>query len=359
MNKQYDLAVYIGRFQPLHLGHMHTIKRGQQIAERVLVLMGDTGGSRSIKNPWSFYERATMLKKSLPVATGYVADDIPPQILIDSITDVPYNNQLWIANVQAVVNKHAKAVGAKNIVLIGHEKDGSSFYLKFFPQWKFVDTGYEELEGQFERSVDATKLREFIFEGHIQYTVGNIGREVREHILWLQGENPEIFEDLKYEYEAIKKYRASWASAPFPPIFVTTDAVVIQSGHVLLIERGQRPGKGLLALPGGFLDQTESIEDCAIRELIEETQIKLQPEVLRRCISNVEVFDRAGGVSSADRGRIITHVHLFKLQDSKDLPAVKGADDAAKAMWVPLSEVDPRKMFSDHYAILQATLGKL
>ena len=359
MNQKYDLAVYIGRFQPLHLGHMFAIKRGLSHADRVLVLMGDTGGPRSIKNPWTFEERKTMLQKSLPTATGWTADDVAPEVLIDTITDVPHNDQLWIAQVQAVVAKHAKVIGAKRIALIGHEKDGSSFYLKYFPQWKFVDTGYEELEGQFERRIDATKIREFIFEDHIQYTVGLLGREVREYILYLREQNPEVMEELTYEYNAIKKYRASWASAPFPPIFVTTDAVVIQSGHVLLVKRGQRPGKGLWALPGGFIDQTESIEDCAIRELIEETEIKLQPEVLRRCIAHVEVFDRAGGVSTADRGRIITHVHLFKLQDNKGLPKVSGADDAAEARWVPLSEVDPRQMFSDHYHLLQSTLGKL
>ena len=211
----------------------------------------------------------------------------------------------------------------------------------------------------FERRIDATKIREFFFEDNIQYTVGCLAREVREHIMYVKNQHPEAFEDLKYEYEMVKKYRASWSTAPFPPIFVTTDAVVVQSGHLLMIKRGQRPGKGLWALPGGFLDQSERIEDCAIRELIEETEIKLQPEVLRRCIVDVEVFDRAGGVTSADRGRIITHVHLFKLQDDKELPKVRGADDACEARWVPISEINPREIFSDHYSIIEATLAKL
>ena len=210
-----------------------------------------------------------------------------------------------------------------------------------------------------ERRVDATKIREFIFEDQIQYTVGVLGREVRDHIMYLRSMNPEVHEDLKFEYDAIKKYRASWSAAPFPPVFVTTDVVAVQSGHILLVKRGERPGKGLWALPGGFIDQDSSIEDNALRELYEETNIHLQPDVLKRCITNVTVFDRAGGVSAADRGRIVTHVHLIKLNDEKDLPKVTGGDDASEAKWVPISEINPRQMFTDHHQIIHTMLGKL
>lgn len=358
MNAKYDLAVYIGRFQPLHLGHLFVIQRGQQLANHVLVLMGDTGGARSIKNPWTYEERRQMLMRSLP-GDSSSAPDCDPRVIIDQILDYPYTDHEWITNVQASVAKYATSLGAKNIVLIGHEKDGSSYYLKMFPQWKFVDTGHEEFEGQHLRKVDATTIREFIFEDKIQYTVGVVGREVRDQITYLREMNPEVHAELVQEYDAIKAYRKSWAGSPFPPVFITTDVVVVQSGHLLMVKRGIRPGKGLWALPGGFLDQTETIEDCAIRELIEETEIKLQPEVIRRCISHVQVFDRAGGVSSADRGRIVTHVHLIKLQDGKDLPKVRGGDDASEAKWVPLSEIDNRQIFSDHGAIIHAMLGKL
>lgn len=354
-----DLAVYIGRFQPLHLGHLHAINRGMTLANHVLVLMGDTGGARSIKNPWTYEERRQMLMRSLPTDTAS-SPDCAPRVLTGQLMDVPYNDQLWLANVQkAVADASAAIGGARRIILIGHEKDNSSYYLKKFPQWTFHDTGYEEFEGQYARKIDATKIREFIFEDQLPYTVGVLSREVRDHITYLRGMNPEIYEDLVYEYNAIKKYRASWASAPFPPVFVTTDVMVVQSGHLLLVKRGERPGKGLWAMPGGFIDQAESIEDCAIRELFEETNIRLQPDVLRRCIKSVTVYDRAGGVSSADRGRIITHVYVIKLNDAKELPKVKGGDDAAEAAWVPISEFDPRKCFSDHHHIILNEMGKL
>ncbi len=54
------------------------------------------------------------------------------------------------------------------------------------------------------------------------------------------------------EWRMLRDYHAAWAVAPDPPVFVTVDAVVTCARHVLLIERGQSPGKGLLAVPGGM-----------------------------------------------------------------------------------------------------------
>jgi len=75
-------------------------------------------------------------------------------------------------------------------------------------------------------------------------------------------------DDIKYdpnfstvleEFACINQYIESWSVAPYPPTFVTVDAVVIQDDHILLIRRERCPGKGLWALPGGFLDQDETI----------------------------------------------------------------------------------------------------
>ena len=346
-----DLAVFIGRFQPFHKGHQSAIEKAlSTIADRVLILVGDTGGPRSIKNPWTFEERREMIMRSFNQHDALV--------WCEQILDYPYNEQDWLAEVQAAVSDYVNSLnigrGEPKIVLVGHEKDHSSFYLKKFPQWKFIDTGFADTG-----MIDATAIREFYFEDRMQYASGVLNTPVLSYLEFVKNRSPEVFSELCFEYDAIRKYRRSWAAAPFPPVFVTTDALVVQSGHLLMVKRGERPGKGLWALPGGFINQTESIEDCALRELIEETEIKLQPEVLRRCIKHVKVFDRAGGVSSADRGRIITHAHLIKLDDSKDLPKVRGADDAAEAKWVPISEIDPRQIFSDHAAIIHAMLGRL
>ena len=132
--------------------------------------------------------------------------------------------------------------------------------------------------------------------------------------------------------------------------------MVVQSGHVLLVERGAMPGKGLWALPGGFLEQSERTEDGMLRELKEETKIKVPVPVLRGSIVASKVFDDP---HRSSRGRTITHAFLVHLQPDVQLPRVKGSDDAAKARWFPLSEVKREMMFEDHLDIIMSLMDLL
>jgi bifunctional NMN adenylyltransferase/nudix hydrolase len=149
----------------------------------------------------------------------------------------------------------------------------------------------------------------------------------------------------------IKKYKESWKAAPFPPTFMTVDAVVVQSGHVLLVQRGDMPGKGLWALPGGFLNQGETMLDGAIRELKEETKIKVPVPVLKGSNKGSKTFDAP---NRSQRGRTITQAFYIDLGFAEELPRVKGSDDAEKAFWVPLSEVVAKRdqFFEDHFHII-------
>lgn len=132
------------------------------------------------------------------------------------------------------------------------------------------------------------------------------------------------------------------------------DAVVIQSGHILLIERRASPGKGLWALPGGFVDPGERLQDACLRELREETRLKVPAPVLRGSIKRTRVYDDP---YRSARGRTITHGFYIELEPNAELPKVKGGDDAKTARWVPLGELDPQCMFEDHYFVIQDMLG--
>jgi bifunctional NMN adenylyltransferase/nudix hydrolase len=120
-----------------------------------------------------------------------------------------------------------------------------------------------------------------------------------------------------------------------------------------MIERKAQPGQGLMALPGGFLDGNETLKLAVIRELREETRIKVPAPVLAGSITKTQVFDSP---YRSARGRTVTHAYLIELKGEK-LPKVKGGDDAAKAFWVPFSEVKPELMFEDHFHIVQAMVG--
>jgi len=128
----------------------------------------------------------------------------------------------------------------------------------------------------------------------------------------------------------------------YPRPAVTADCVVITKEaepKVLLIERGEDPYKGSWAFPGGFLNMDETTEQCAIRELEEETGMKIQE------------LQQIGAYSKVDRdprGRTITVAYLAVI----DFPCeVTGQDDAAKAQWFPLGELP--KLAFDHDEIMQ------
>jgi bifunctional NMN adenylyltransferase/nudix hydrolase len=121
-----------------------------------------------------------------------------------------------------------------------------------------------------------------------------------------------------------------------------------------MVERKARPGKGLLALPGGFVDGSEKLMDACLRELREETRLKIPAAVLKGSIKNDQVFDDP---HRSARGRTITHAFYIELAPNKQLPKVKGGDDAKHAMWVPLADLDPTTIFEDHYFIIKELTG--
>ncbi len=129
----------------------------------------------------------------------------------------------------------------------------------------------------------------------------------------------------------------------YPRPAVTADCIVITKEaepKVLLIQRGDEPYKGCWAFPGGFMEIDETTEQCAIRELEEETGLK------------VDEVHQIGAFSKVDRdprGRTVTVAYLAFV----DAPVeVKGQDDAANAEWFPLSAL-PALAF-DHADIMKA-----
>jgi ADP-ribose pyrophosphatase YjhB (NUDIX family) len=107
-------------------------------------------------------------------------------------------------------------------------------------------------------------------------------------------------------------------------------------------------------MAGGFLNSSEPIRQCAIRELIEETGIELSYSELDKSIKDYQVFDDP---DREPRGRMISHTYLFDLQ-AQELPKLKAADDASEAMWFPLKDLGEirSQMGGDHYKIIMKML---
>jgi len=346
MSKRYKLAVLIGRYEPAHNGHLSIFKQAAALAENVHVLVGSSFQPRTIKNPFTFVERKFLIEQMMQY--------LPTNYQVSPIRDYSYNDNLWIQEVQATVKAAYPNIRDDEIVIIGHEKDESSWYLRAFPTWKFVP-----LDGFVEHGshpIDATKIRELYFEGHADFLLGAIPKTTLEFMTDFA--KTADYSLLVEEYNFIKDYKERWASAPYAPTFFTTDAVVIQGGHILLIKRKNAPGKGLWALPGGFLNQTETAIQGMLRELREETRIKVPPQVLQGSITHTQLFDKP---DRSLRGRTLTQAYLIELNTGEaELPKVKPRDDAIEAKWFTISEALAMSevMFEDHRSIIQTMIGR-
>jgi bifunctional NMN adenylyltransferase/nudix hydrolase len=254
------------------------------------------------------------------------------------LEDSMYNDTFWAANLQNML-----PFGDEKVALLGFKKDESSYYLDMFPQWQFVP--HRPKEGH----LNATDIREAFFERRELPQRGIVNHNI-VNMLCDYSNDYDFFPPLVKEFEYIRKYKEAWKVAPHPPIFVTTDAVVVKSGHVLVVKRGRHPGKGLFALPGGFLNQDELVVDGCLRELREETKIAVSDEELRSRIKAKDVFDHP---HRSLRGRTISHAFLIDLGVGA-LPVVKGSDDAELASWMPLADVYRKssEFFEDHQSII-------
>lgn len=333
-----ELAVVIGRLQPLHYGHIYNIDKGLKIAKKVVVLIGSAYNSVSPKNPFTFEQRMEMID-------DYYSNSIDrDRVLVEPLPDNLYEENQWLTDVQEIVNAHA----TDNIVLVGHLKDDSSYYLENFPQWEFLETG--KWPEQYS-SIDATTIRELYYKHDLRFVSGVVPATTYKFLE--QFAKTEDYKNIVDEYKFLVDYKNSWSNSPYPPTFNTVDAVVVQSGHILLIKRKEQPGKGLYALPGGFIQQNERQRDAVIRELREETKLKVPVPVLHGSIVKEKTFDHP---DRSQRGRTITQAFLFQLKNNEELPKVKGSDDAKEAMWIPLSkfysEMDTL-MYEDHYFIVR------
>lgn len=123
----------------------------------------------------------------------------------------------------------------------------------------------------------------------------------------------------------------------FPHPRLTVDAAVVRDGRVLLVRRGKPPFEGSWALPGGFVENGETLEEAVLRELEEETGIA------------GTVVGIAGAYSRPDRdprGHTISVVYAIEPGEGEP----RGGDDAAEAAWHDLGSPPP--LAFDHDEIL-------
>ncbi|MDT7920954.1 MAG: bifunctional nicotinamide-nucleotide adenylyltransferase/Nudix hydroxylase [Meiothermus sp.] len=324
-------AVFIGRFQPPHQAHLETITRALSRFDRLIVVLGSAFCHPTPKNPFSAEERAAMIRESLSESS---------RLHFIPIADDYYNDPRWFGSVRAAVE--ALTGPGAEICITGYHKDESSYYLHGFGDWPFEPSGVVS-------PLNATDVRNSYFasSGEWKAMVPLAVRQFME-----QFARTPSYSRLQREWKTIQHYRSLERRYPYPILHIATDAVVLAQEQVLLVERKGPLGQGAWALPGGYVELKETLLQAALRELREETGLALEARHLKA----TQAFDYPG---RSLRGRVISLGHFFDLGDTPP-PAVEGQDDASRAFWLPLAELDPHqdRFFEDHYQQICWFLGR-
>ena len=351
MTATHDIAVLVGRFQPFHDAHLALLTRALALAPRVVVVVGSAFQARTPKNPFTWTERAEMIRHALPEADR-------ARVAVVPMRDY-YDEARWVASVRDAVASLIDGDTAPRIALVGHFKDATSSYLAAFPGWTLDSV--DRLPG-----ADGKALRDALFaalpeDKHAPPALDAaltalVDQVPPSTIAFLRAWTAlPFFAELAVEWRMLKRYKEAWRAAPYAPTFVTVDAVLQCAGQVLLIRRGKAPGRGLLAVPGGFIEERETTWQSCLRELEEETHLKLLDETMRRALRSTAVFDHP---DRSQRGRTITHAHHFDLGD-RELPEARADDDAAAVEWVRVADLAGMedRFFDDHFHMLDHFLG--
>ncbi|RLF67488.1 MAG: ADP-ribose pyrophosphatase [Thermoplasmata archaeon] len=125
---------------------------------------------------------------------------------------------------------------------------------------------------------------------------------------------------------------------------IAVDGVLIRDRKILLVRRGKDPFKGYYALPGGFVEYGETVENAVVREVLEETGIKTRVKELLGVYSDP---------NRDPRGHVISIAFLLEYVEGEP----RGGDDAEKAQWFDLEDL-PNLAF-DHDKIIRDARRRL
>jgi 8-oxo-dGTP diphosphatase len=130
---------------------------------------------------------------------------------------------------------------------------------------------------------------------------------------------------------------------------VGVGAVIVRDGKVVIVQRGTEPLKGQWSVPGGALEVGETLRECAAREALEETGLRVEAgEVL-------EVFD---SIYRQPDGRIQYHYVLIDFACQFISGELRAGGDAAAAKWVTLGELNKYQVAEAAKKVIVKALGR-
>lgn len=305
----------------------------------------------------------------------------------DQLARVEFINQKDYGNMTTWATKLREKIvnrigdDTARIALVGCSKDKpTGYYLSQFPDWESINVPVM-MEG-----LSATPIRDdYILDNNFaEFEQRNRAFVPAGTMSFLQDfRRTAAFEKLLAEKTFMIDYNKQFYDpdeialakkegrrphcAPYPVTHYTADSVVMQGTKLLMVQRKDYPCRDLWALPGGHCGNDIAV-DAAIRELEEETRIKVPGDVLRGSIVGSKVYDDP---NRSTRRRTVTtaqYIHLTPRikpgMDPKEalaLPKVRAADDAKRAKWVEADWVENNRelIMEDHWKIVGDALAAI
>lgn len=291
-------ALYIGRFQPFHNGHLDAIFQLKEKGfKRIIIGIGSSNEERTLKNPFSFKERFDMIDLCLKNKMIEVDYDI---VGIPDFGD----NKKWVDYI-------LRELPDFEVVASGNSYVYSCF--------KDIQKEIFDLELRFD--VKGTNVRDDILFGK-QFCDVEIPNEVADYIC-------------KNKLDFVLR-KLDLKKMPKTPL-LAVDVVVRYGDGIVLVKRKNKPFG--YALPGGFCDVGESVEVSALRELKEET-----------CL-DVENLELLGVYSRADRD---PRFHVTSVVYSGDgFGDLIAGDDAREVRIVRDEDLIDYDLVFDHEEIIK------
>ena len=232
------IAVFIGRFQPFHLGHLDTVRLALEKFDKLVVFLGGVNHAVCIRNPWPYEVRVQCISDCL-------SENDLSRIHFLPAYDSLYNNDAWQERIEKTI---AEKFPNDEISIIGYAKDATSFYLELFPNWKSYPTDYFH-------GIDSTTIRKEYF------TSGKInGRLLPDSVNgFLDHFKKQI------EYTRLKNWYDDISTQQFSKKVLTYH--IQCNDQVFVVKREQSLGKDQWALPEFDVDDAILLEDQITQRL--------------------------------------------------------------------------------------------